>query len=86
LAYLYYLSLTGQNPSPVTEQKEGVKWVYFVRDFLSFRQKKKNGEMRFVEWIKSLSGKKVEALFAWNDPLPFVRSFVSHLRNLWGRQ
>jgi len=86
LAHLYYLSLTGQNPTPVTQQKEGVKWVYFVRDFLSFRQKHKKGEMKFFEWIKSLSGKKVEALFAWNDPLPFVRSFVSHLRNLWGRQ
>ncbi|MEH7158894.1 carboxylate--amine ligase [Neobacillus drentensis] len=86
LAYLYYLSLTDQNPAPVTVQKEGVKWVYLVRDFLSFRQKQKTGEMSFIQWLKSLSGKKVEALFAWNDPLPFVRSFVSHLRNLWGRK
>ena len=36
LAYLYYLSLTGQNPTPVTSQQEGVKWVYLVRDFISF--------------------------------------------------
>ncbi|MGG1678045.1 ATP-grasp domain-containing protein [Neobacillus sp. NRS-1170] len=85
LAYLYYLSLTGQNPKPVTRQKEGIKWVYLVRDFLSFRQKRKNGEMTFPAWLKSLSGKKVEALFAWDDPLPFIRSFVSHLRNLWRR-
>ncbi|MBM7652294.1 carboxylate--amine ligase [Neobacillus cucumis] len=85
LAYLYYLSLTGQNPEPVTSQKEGVKWVYFVRDFLSFRQKWKNGETTFSEWWKSLSGKKVEALFAWDDPFPFMRSFISHLKNLWKR-
>ncbi|BAU28301.1 putative ATP-grasp superfamily ATP-dependent carboligase [Aneurinibacillus soli] len=87
LAYLYYLSLTDQNPSPVNRQKEGIKWVYLVRDFLSFRQKQKNGEMTFTEWIKCLSGgEKVEALFAWDDPLPFVRSFTSHLRNLWIRK
>lgn len=87
LAYLYYLSLTGQNPSPVSRQKEGIKWVYLVRDFLSFRQKQKNGEMTFTEWIKCLvGGEKVEALFAWDDPLPFVRSCISHLRNLWGRK
>lgn len=86
LAYLYYLSLTGQNPSPVTKQQEGIKWVYLVRDFLSFRQKQRNKEMTLFEWIKSLSGKKVEALFDWDDPLPFIRSFVSHLRNLWGRR
>lgn len=86
LAYLYYLSLTDQNPSPVLKQKEGIKWVYFVRDFLSFRQKKRNGEMTFFGWMKSLSGKKVEALFSLYDPLPFIRSFISHIRNLWGRR
>ena len=58
LAYLYYLSLTGQNPSPVTEQKEGVKWVYFVRDFLSFRQKQRNGEMTILRMDKELIWKK----------------------------
>jgi D-aspartate ligase len=82
LAYLYYLSLTGQNPSPVTSQQEGVKWVYLVRDFISFLQKRRNGEMTIAKWIKGLSGKKVEALFSWDDPLPFIRSFISHLRNL----
>ena len=86
LAYLYYLSITGQNPSPIVKQKEGIKWVYLVRDFLSFRQKQRYGEMTYREWLRSLSGKKVEALFAWDDPLPFLRSFVSHLRNLWKRR
>ncbi|PUB15125.1 ATP-grasp domain-containing protein [Paenisporosarcina sp. OV554] len=86
LAYLYYLSLTGQNPLPVTSQREGIKWVYLVRDFISFLQKRRNGEMTIGKWIKGLSGKKVEALFSWDDPLPFIRSFVSHLRNLWVRR
>ena len=83
LVYLYYLSLTGQNPTPITTQEEGVKWVYLVRDFISFLQKRRKGKMGFREWIKGLSGKKVEALFTWDDPLPFMRSFISHLRNLW---
>ncbi len=82
LVYLYYLSLTGQHPAPVTSQQEGVKWVYLVRDFISFLQNRRDKQMKFSEWLKSLSGKKVEALFAWDDPLPFIRSFVSHLRNV----
>lgn len=82
LAYLYYLSLTGQNPSPVTSQREGIKWVYLVRDYISFLQKRKKGKMTVAQWIKGLSGKKVEALFTWNDPLPFIRSFISHIKNL----
>ncbi|HEX6593200.1 MAG TPA: ATP-grasp domain-containing protein [Bacillota bacterium] len=86
IAYLYYLSLTDQHPQPVINQQEGVKWVYLVRDFISFLEKRRNKQMTIKEWIKGLSGKKVEALFAWDDPLPFIRSFISHVRNLWKRQ
>ena len=85
LAYLYYLLVTDQNPSPITNQKEGIKWVYLVRDYISFVQKRRNGKTKISKWLKDLSGKKVEALFAWDDPLPFIRSFISHVRNLWRR-
>ena len=81
LPYLYYLSVTGQNPQPVTEQKTGIKWLYLVRDFLAFRDKQKNGDVSFLEWLKSLSGKKEYALFAWDDPLPFFRISFSFLRD-----
>ena len=81
LPYLYYLSVTGQNPQPVTEQKTGIKWLYLVRDFLAFRDKRKNGGVSFLEWLKSLSGKKEYALFAWDDPLPFFRISFSFLRD-----
>lgn len=81
LPYLYYLSLTGQNPQPVTEQKTGIKWLYLVRDFLSFQEKRRNGEVSFLEWLKSLAGKKDYALFAWDDPLPFFRISFSFLRD-----
>lgn len=83
ICYLYYLSLTGQDPQPVTGQREGIKWVFLIRDFLSFRQKQKKGEMTFFEWIKSLSGKKEYALFAWDDPMPFFRNAVFHLYHAW---
>ena len=81
LPYLYYLSVTGQNPQPVTEQKTGVKWLYLVRDFLAFREKQKNGEVTLFEWLKSLTGKKDYALFAWDDPMPFFRISLSFLRD-----
>lgn len=86
LAYLYYLSLTNQHPQPVIDQKEGVKWIYFVRDFISFLEKRRKKQMTTSQWIKGLSGKKVEALFSWDDPFPFIRSFISHVQNLWKRR
>jgi D-aspartate ligase len=82
-AYMYYLYLTNQNPSPRLEQIDGVKWIYLVRYFLTFLEKKKRGEMTFKDFYKGLKGKKVFALLTWDDPMPFIRSTVSHLRNFW---
>lgn len=83
LSWLYYQLLTGQNPEPRLTQKEGVKWVYFVRAFLSFLQKRKAEKARILPWLKSMTGKKESALFAWDDPMPFFRITFSHLRNFF---
>ena len=81
LPYLYYLTVTGQDPQPVTEQKTGINWLYLVRDFQAFRDKQKTGDASLLGWLKSLSGKKEYALFAWDDPLPFFRISYAFLRD-----
>jgi len=40
-------------------------------------------EMSFIDFYKGFQGKKEFALFAWNDPMPFIRSTCSHLVNAW---
>lgn len=40
-AYMYYLYLTKQNPAPRLKQRDGIKWIYLVRYYLTFRDKKK---------------------------------------------
>jgi len=39
--YMYYLYLTNQNPEPRLHQIDGIKWIYLVRYYLTFLQKKK---------------------------------------------
>ncbi|SDC55469.1 ATP-grasp domain-containing protein [Paenibacillus sp. UNCCL117] len=86
LAYLYYLSMTGQQPKPVTSQKDGVTWVYLVRMLLTFQVKHKQGKMTYRELARIIFSKKTEAMFTWRDPMPFVRSFISHLKNDWNQK
>ncbi|MES9760115.1 carbamoyl-phosphate synthase, partial [Priestia megaterium] len=81
--YMYYLYLTKQNPEPIFYQIDGVKWIYLVRYYLTFLQKRKRKEMSFIDFYKGFQGKKEFALFAWNDPMPFIRSTCSHLVNAW---
>ncbi|CAM4242862.1 carbamoyl-phosphate synthase [Bacillus manliponensis] len=82
-AYMYYLYLTNQSPVPRLKQIDGVKWIYLVRYYLTFRDKNKKGEMTWRDFRKGLRGKKEFALLAWDDPMPFIRSTWSHLKNAW---
>jgi D-aspartate ligase len=82
-AYLYYLSVTGQKTTEKLEQNENIKWLFLMRDFIAFLQKRKNGTMTYRNWLQSISGKKVFALFAWNDIMPFMRKSIADLKGLW---
>jgi predicted ATP-grasp superfamily ATP-dependent carboligase len=72
LALLQYLDLTGQNPPPRHEPADGVAWLDSVADFQSFKQYHERGELGVKDWLKSLRRARVFALFAWDDPLPFL--------------
>ena len=43
-----------------------------MSDFYSFKQYHERGELGFKDWLNSLRGARVFALFAWDDPLPFL--------------
>ncbi|MGM0750690.1 MAG: carbamoyl-phosphate synthase [Bacillota bacterium] len=85
-AHQYFLYLTDQHPTPQLQQIDGVQWIYIVRYFLTFLEKRKNGEMSMKDFFNGFRGKKVFALFAFDDPMPFIRSTASHLWNAWKRK
>jgi D-aspartate ligase len=72
LPLIQYLDLTGQRPAPRREPAEGVKWLESIADFHAFQQYHARGELTFKDWLKSLWGARAFALFAWDDPLPFL--------------
>ena len=72
LPLLQYLDLTGQEPAPRGEGKEAVKWLDTIADFHAFQQYHQRGELGFKAWLQSLRGTRAFALFAWDDPLPFL--------------
>jgi len=72
LPLLQYLDLTGQRPAPRREYTEGVKWLDSIADFHAFKQYHERGELGLKDWLNSLRRARVFALFAWDDPLPFL--------------
>lgn len=85
LPLIQYLDLTGQRPPARSEPAEGVKWLDTIADFHAFRQYHERGELGYREWLKSWRRARVFALFAWDDPLPFLlarRFGLSYVRIL----
>jgi predicted ATP-grasp superfamily ATP-dependent carboligase len=83
LPLMQYLDLTGQTSAPCSTHAEGVKWLDTIADFRAFKQYHQRGELGFKDWLKSMGRARVFALFAWDDPLPFLieRKFgLSYLR------
>ena len=72
LPLMQYLDLTGQRVAPPREFRDGVKWVDTVADFHAFKQYHARGQLGFKDWLKSLRRAKAFALFAWDDPWPFL--------------
>ena len=72
LPLIQYLDVTGQKPAPGRECAEGVKWLDTIADFHAFREYHQRGELGFKAWSKSFRRARAFALFAWDDPLPFL--------------
>jgi D-aspartate ligase len=65
-----YLDVTGQAPEPVASFETGVKWINIYMDFDSFLAYRRVKEINFMQWLKSLRGKKILSDFSLDDPRP----------------
>jgi D-aspartate ligase len=72
LPLIQYRDLTCQGPAPRSEYPEGAKWLESMADFDAFKQYHERGELGFKDWLRSMWGARAFALFAWDDPLPFL--------------
>lgn len=74
LPYTAYLDTIGEDVEVNISKKDGIKGVYMFNDLLSAFKSISKGELSFIEWINSLRGEKEYAIFAWDDPVPFLVS------------
>jgi D-aspartate ligase len=74
LLYAMYCDVLGL-PLPernLSQRYVGTKWIYFGRDIRSAFHYWRHGQLSIRGWLSSLRGPKVDAVFSWRDPLPFL--------------
>ena len=72
LAYIVYMKALGKKVDINLDKEAKIKWTFSFHDFLAAFYNIKNQEITIFQWLKSLKGRKQHAIFAWDDPLPFL--------------
>jgi D-aspartate ligase len=77
LLFTLYCDLAGL-PLPENRHQlfRGVKWIHMRRDVQAALHHWWRGDLTLAGWLRSLRGRKKEALFSWRDPLPFWADLV----------
>ncbi len=79
LAKLVYNRLTNRPLPKFGKYRTGLhQWDPF-RDFLAYRQLKREGRLTFLQWIGSALHPQFFAYFKWDDPLPALVRLVKPL-------
>jgi predicted ATP-grasp superfamily ATP-dependent carboligase len=63
-------------PDDRVQTYRGVKWIYWRHDVQAALARGRRGELTPLAWWRSVRGPKVEAVFARNDPVPFLADLV----------
>jgi predicted ATP-grasp superfamily ATP-dependent carboligase len=63
-------------PDAVEQTYRGVKWIYWRHDLQAAVVRARRGELSGGDWLRSVRGPKIEAVFSRRDPLPFVADVV----------
>ncbi|HJV65776.1 MAG TPA: hypothetical protein VJ550_08585 [Geomonas sp.] len=81
LVYTMYCDALGLPlPANRVQRYGSVKWIDLIRDLQSALYLLKKGELTLRQWWSSLRGRKVDALFDWHDPGPFVGAVARVIR------
>lgn len=86
-ARLNYRYLLGYPVSRSRGFDEGIKWISFERDVRAFANYRKEDGLKLWDWIRSIStGRRDFAVFAADDPLPFLLSTKQFVMDQVGRK
>jgi predicted ATP-grasp superfamily ATP-dependent carboligase len=77
---MYCDALDWPLPEERFQQYGNAKWIHLRRDMQSAIYYWRRGELTIGDWWRSVRGRKVDALFAWYDPGPFLGDLLRAAR------
>ena len=72
IPFAAYAAAVGQLSYQPAPTPNALKWVYVGSDYMAAAQYVSEGKLSWSDWLKSLRGPKAFAIFAREDPRPFL--------------
>ena len=86
ISAIAYYDMIGQ-PCPLTPNyRTGVKWLDIAKDIKGIRDYRRNGELTYPMWLRSLRGKRVHHILSLRDPVPPLADLWFILRRRFERK
>jgi len=83
--YIAYQDTLSRQVEPQLTYRENVIWVDLQRDFRAIRIYHQRGDLTLKEWLHSLRGEKMWAVYSRDDWRPGVKWTLGLLKLLWTR-
>jgi predicted ATP-grasp superfamily ATP-dependent carboligase len=75
LPLIAYRDAIGLEQEPVRDWEDGVIWLRLSQDLAAARELRRRGRLTYPRWLKSLRGKRVHAMLAFDDLMPPLRFY-----------
>lgn len=88
LAATMYADLTNGSLPKLNTYSTGLTWMAANLEWKACRELATQGKFSWQEWLKSIRGLSTEALFAWDDPIPGISTYLRVLisNSSWKRR
>ena len=80
LAAFVYNRLTGRPQRQMEQYTQGLRLWDPVRDFQSFLELRRRGQLTFARWLLSVMHWQTFPYFEWSDPMPAIKRLSMPLR------
>jgi predicted ATP-grasp superfamily ATP-dependent carboligase len=85
LAYLAYQDALRQPVEPQLAYRDDMIWVDWQRDMRAAFDYRRKGQLSIGQWLGSLRGEKMWAIYSRDDPGPGAAFTVALLGKMWER-
>ena len=79
LPLIGFRDVTGEAQEVIDDWEDGVIWIRLHEDFRAAKTLRRLGRLNYLEWLRSIRGKRVHAVLAFDDLAPFAQVYTRYV-------